>query len=214
MLSNPIFTAILSERSACSAVFGKWEHDGETQFASLWQLFLIGPLQRPRIDIIACNQAFAMRSGTDFSRIFIPAIVLVLFLVGFLSIKLIARSLIPLQHLTLAARQYAGGDLAARVRVRTGDEFEWLAEAFNNMAGRLGRQISALEAMSGIDRMILSGTKFEDVSEDVVGHLVELTSCQSASVIARDNDAPSKGIMISSCGKEFIARTHRSSRRY
>ena len=65
-------------------------------------------------------------------------------------------------------------------------------------------EISALEAMSGIDRMILSGTKFEDVSEDVVGHLVELTRCQSASVIARDADAPSKGKMISSCGEGFM----------
>ena len=188
-----------------SSAFGKWEHDGETHFAALWQLFLDGSFGAPSIDIVVVQPvSFAMRSGTDFRRIFIPAIVLVVFLVGFLSIKLIARSLIPLQHLTLAARQYAGGDLAARVRVRTGDEFEWLAEAFNNMAGRLGRQISALEAMSGIDRMILSGTKFEDVSEDVVGHLVELTRCQSASVIARDIDAPSKGKMISSCGKEFV----------
>ena len=188
-----------------SNIFGEWEHDGETQFAALWQLFLGGLYATPSIDIIAVqSRSFAMRTGTDFRRVFIPAIILVFVLVAFLSVKLIARSLVPLQHLTLAARQYAGGDLASRVRVRTGDEFEWLAEAFNNMAGRLGRQISALEAMSGIDRMILSGTKFEDVSEDVVGHLVELANCQSASVIARDNDAPRKGKMISSCGKEFV----------
>ena len=188
-----------------SSVFGKWEHDGETHFAALWQLFLDGSFGAPSIDIVVVQPvSFAMQSGTDFRRIFIPAIVLVLVLVAFLSLKLIARSLIPLQNLTLAARQFAGGDLATRVRVRTGDEFEWLGEAFNKMAGRLGRQITALEAMSGIDRMILSGTKFEDVSEDVVGHLVELTSCQSASVIARDADAPAKGKMISSCGGEFI----------
>ncbi len=188
-----------------SSIFGEWEHNGETQFVALWQLFLGGAYATPSIDIIAVqSRSFAMRTGTDFRRVFIPAIILIFVLVAFLSVKLIARSLVPLQHLTLAARQYAGGDLASRVRVDTGDEFEWLAEAFNNMAQRLGRQISALEAMSGIDRMILSGTKFEDVSEDVVGHLVELTSCQSASVIARDVDAPSKGKMISSCGKEFI----------
>ena len=188
-----------------SSVFGRWEHDGETHFAALWQLFLDSSFGAPSIDIVVVQPvSFAMQSGTDFGRIFIPAIVLVLVLVAFLSLKLIARSLVPLQDLTRAARRFAGGDLSSRVCIKTGDEFEQLAEAFNNMAGRLGRQITALEAMSGIDRMILSGTKFEDVSEDVVGHLVELTGCQSASVIARDADAPSKGKMISSCGDEFI----------
>lgn len=181
-----------------SAIFSEWDHEGETQFASLWQLFMTGSLAAPAIDIIAMQPvAFAMRSGADFTRVFVPAIVLVLVLVVFLSFNLVTRSLIPLQHLTIAARQIAGGNLASRVRVRTGDEFEWLAEAFNNMAGRLGRQISALEAMSGIDRMILSGTKFEDVSEDVVGHLLNLTQCDAAAVIARDVDSTDKGKMIS-----------------
>lgn len=187
------------------SIFGEWEHDGKSQFAALWQLFLDGEYAAPAIDIVAVqSRSFAMRTGTDFRRVFIPAIILVFVLVAFLSLKLIARSLVPLQDLTHAAGELAAGNLASRVRVRTGDEFEQLADTFNNMAGRLGRQIRALEAMSGIDRMILSGIKFEDVSEEVVGHLVELTGCQSASVIARDADAPSKGKMISSCGEEFI----------
>ncbi|NQV86734.1 MAG: HAMP domain-containing protein [Woeseiaceae bacterium] len=54
-----------------------------------------------------------------------------------LSLKLIGETLSPLQNLTIAARQVAGGNLESRVRVRTGDEFEWLAEAFNNMADRI-----------------------------------------------------------------------------
>jgi diguanylate cyclase (GGDEF)-like protein len=138
-----------------------------------------------------------MQSGTDFRRIFIPATLLIFVLVGALSLNVIGRSLGPLQNLTIAARQVAGGNLASRVRVRTGDEFEWLAEAFNNMADRISHQISALEAMSGIDRMILKGTKLEEVSEDVVAHLIELTQCESAAVIARDVDAPTVGKMIS-----------------
>jgi len=181
-----------------TAIFSEWDHQGETQFASLWQLFLSGSVKAPAFDIVAMHpKAFALRSGADFSRVLVPAVAMVLVLVVFLSFNLVTRSLVPLQHLTIAARQIAGGNLASRVRVRTGDEFEWLAEAFNNMAGRLGRQISALEAMSGIDRMILSGTKFEDVSEDVVQHLMNLTQCDAAAVIARDVDSANKGKMIS-----------------
>ena len=186
-----------------NAVFDKLEIGGETHFASLWQLFLGVSFASPAIDIVAVQPtAYALRASADFRRVFLPAIALVLILVSLLSLNLIGRSLVPLQHLTTAARQIAGGNLASRVRVRTGDEFEWLAEAFNNMAARLGRQITTLEAMSGIDRMILSGTRLEDVSEDVVGHLVKLTRCESAAVIARDKAVPDQGTMISMCDGE------------
>ena len=192
-----IHASLTADSDVRGSIFGEWAHEGETQFAALWQLFLDSSFASSAIDIVATqSRSFALQSGADFRRVFIPAIVLVLMLVTFLSLKLVALSLVPLQHLTVAARQIAGGNLSSRVRVRTGDEFEWLAEAFNNMASRLGRQISALEAMSGIDRMILSGTKFEEVSEDVVGHLVGLTKCNAAAVIARDADARTKGKMI------------------
>ena len=69
-------------------------------------------------------------------------------LVGALSLSLIGESLVPLQRLTLDARQIASGHLESRVRVRSDDEFGALADAFNNMAGRLSRQINTMKAMS------------------------------------------------------------------
>ena len=180
-------------------IFGEWAHQDEAHFVALWQLFLEAKFGADGLDIIAIQpKAYAMQSGTDFRRVFVPAIVLVLLLVGVLTLNLIGRSLVPLQHLTIAARQVAAGNLASRVRVRTGDEFEWLADAFNQMASRLEGQITALRAMSGIDRMILGGTNFAEVSEDVVGHLASLTKCEVAAVIACDPDAPNMGTMISS----------------
>ena len=174
------------------------------QVAALSQLFLDETFGARPINIVAIrDQGLAMQSGANFWRIFLPAIALLLALVSVLSLNLIVRSLVPLQNLTLAARQFASGNLGSRVRVRTGDEFEWLAEAFNDMAAKLGRQISTLEAMSGIDRMILTGTKFEEVSEDVLKHLIELTNCAAAGVIARDVDATNKAKMISFFNGEY-----------
>jgi diguanylate cyclase (GGDEF)-like protein len=186
------------------SIFSEWNHDGEKQFAALWQLFLQGIYAAPALDIIAIEPAsIVMQSGADFRRIFVPAILLVLALVVALSLNVIDQSLGPLQNLTIAASQVASGNLDSRVRVRTGDEFEWLGEAFNNMADRIGHQISALEAMSGIDRMILKGTKFEEVAEDVVTHLLQLTKCESAAVIARDIDDSEIGKMISIHAGEY-----------
>jgi diguanylate cyclase (GGDEF)-like protein len=181
-----------------SNAFTEFSVDGEERAAALWQLFLGSSFAASPLDVIAIQERdYALNSTDGFWRIFLPAITLVLLLVGILSLKLIARSLGPLRYLTQAARQVAGGDLQARVRVGTADEFEALADAFNNMAAKLGGQIATLKAMSGIDRMILAGTKFEDVSEDVVEHLVAVTRCEAAAVIARDVDAPNKARMIS-----------------
>jgi diguanylate cyclase (GGDEF)-like protein len=197
-MDKGIHASLLGESDSRAVAFGEWEHAGEAQYASLWQLFLDGRFASPAFDIIAVHpRSLVLQSITDFRSVFIPAIGLILVLVALLSLNFIGRSLIPLQHLTIASRQIAGGNLDSRVRIRTGDEFEWLAEAFNNMAARLSNQISALEAMSGIDRMILSGTRFEDVSVDVVNHLVDLMHCQSAAVIACDVDVPNQAKMVS-----------------
>ncbi|MCP5093317.1 MAG: EAL domain-containing protein [Gammaproteobacteria bacterium] len=182
----------------------QWNNGEDQYHVGSWPLFLGGAFRAPSIDIIAIQAELStLQSGADFRRVFFPAITLVLVLVAVLSLNLIARSLVPLKHLTEAAQQIAGGNLKSRVLVRTSDEFGSLAEAFNNMASRLGRQISTLEAMSGIDRLILSGTKFEGVAEDVVRHLIALTSCDAAAVIARDIDDPTKAKMISHFEGEF-----------
>jgi diguanylate cyclase (GGDEF)-like protein len=171
---------------------------GEQHFAAMWHLFLDAGFSHAGFDIIASQpMAYALESGADFRRIFPPALALVVVLVAALSFNFIAQSLVPLQRLTIVARQYASGQLASRVRVRTGDEFESLADAFNDMASRLGRQIATLKAMSLIDKSILSGAKFEDVSQEVIGHLVEITGFEAAAVIARDINSPSWAKMIS-----------------
>lgn len=181
-----------------SSIFSEWQHEDVPHFAALWQLFLNGAYGAPPFDIIAYQaETAAMSSGADFKRIFLPAILLVLVLVAVLSLNFIGRSLTPLQNLTIAARQVANGNLDSRVRVRTGDEFEWLAEAFNDMASKISHQISALEAMSGIDQMILTGNKLDEVSEEVAAHLIGLTRCASAAVIARSIDSSGVAKMVS-----------------
>ncbi|MEM7433409.1 MAG: EAL domain-containing protein, partial [Pseudomonadota bacterium] len=136
-------------------------------------------------------------------RVFLPALLLVIILVTILSFTLIGNSLIPLQRLTSAVQQITSGNLDTRLRIRSNDEFEALGRAFNKMAERLGRQFSTFEAMSEIDRQILSGAKFEEVSENVINHLLETTGCAAAAVIARDSDTPQWAKMISRHDGEF-----------
>jgi diguanylate cyclase (GGDEF)-like protein len=196
---------LIENRARQSNIPLTWEAGGEDYLASSWQLFLEANFSgQPAIDIVAAQpESYALRSSADFRRIFPPALALVIVLVGALSLTLIGESLVPLQRLTMVARQFAAGHLESRVRVRTNDEFADLGDAFNQMAARLGRQIGTMKAMSQIDRLILSGAEFEEVSEALLEHLIDLTGIEAAAVIARDADAHNLAKMISCCQGEF-----------
>jgi signal transduction histidine kinase/CheY-like chemotaxis protein len=55
------------------------------------------------------------------------------------------RMLRPIRQLRQGAAKLGGGDLTQRISVRTGDEFEALADQFNDMAGRLQESYTSLE---------------------------------------------------------------------
>jgi diguanylate cyclase (GGDEF)-like protein len=183
----------------------EWQHDDVDYLGALWQLTLAADAALPMVDIIAMQPAsFALQSRADFSRVFVPALILVVILVAVLSFSAIGESLTPLQRLTAAVRQITAGNLDARLRIRSDDEFEWLGNAFNQMAIKLGGQISTLKAMSEIDKQILSGAKFEQVSECVLRHLVEITGYESAAVIAKDDDRLKWAKLISAHDDEIV----------
>lgn len=70
----------------------------------------------------------------------------------------------PLKEMTAAARELAAGYFGKRIKVRTGDELETLAEALNGMASRLEETISQLEA-----KKTRLATIVESLSEGIVG---------------------------------------------
>jgi diguanylate cyclase (GGDEF)-like protein len=180
------------------------EWQGEDFLAVQWQLFMGGNFSTEALDIVAIQpRSYALRTGADFRRVFAPALALVIILVGLLSLHSISQSLFPLHRLKFAAKQFAAGQLSMRVRVRTGDEFEWLADAFNNMAEKLGTQIDAMHAMSEIDRMILSGARFGEVSEKVIQHLTSMVGCDAAAVIGQASETSLWADMISAYHGEF-----------
>ncbi len=178
------------------------------QYGAGWQLFLDGAFHAPALDIIAYQPAgFALRSRASFAMVFWPAFALVLVLVALLTFKMASHSLTPLQRLIGASRQIAAGNFHTRVAIKSNDEFEALGEAFNRMADRLGNQIATLEAMSEIDRLILSNLKLEDVAQNILEYVRTLTDVESAAVIARFPHTPYEAQMFSICGHEMLNET-------
>src|SRR5215218_2245801 len=59
----------------------------------------------------------------------------------FLAVRMVG----PIQALRAGAERIGGGDLSQRIRIKTGDELEALADQFNDMAGRLQESYAGLE---------------------------------------------------------------------
>ncbi len=106
------------------------------------------PTSRPLIGIIDVQLP---APSTD-EMLFLTRAILVLagMLAGFMAILvfyLISQRLIlaPVRELTALSSRIAGGDLQARASLQTGDEYEKLSDAFNDMLGRLEQARAELE---------------------------------------------------------------------
>jgi HD-GYP domain-containing protein (c-di-GMP phosphodiesterase class II)/HAMP domain-containing protein len=86
----------------------------------------------------------------SFGALFPRVALLSLCVVGLLSIGQIRRSLDPIELLGDATRRLGEGDLAARVEIASGDEFQELGRSFNAMAAAIERQVDVLRTMNAI----------------------------------------------------------------
>ena len=74
------------------------------------------------------------------------------------------RMLRPIEQLRLGVARIGGGDLAQRISVKSGDEFEALADQFNDMTGRLQELYADLESKVGLRTRELAAAR--DAADD------------------------------------------------
>lgn len=94
------------------------------------------------------------------------------------SVGHIRRVLKPLQALHEATQEVGEGKLDRQVIVRSGDEFEELADSFNHMTGQLASQFRQLETLAEIDQVLLSPKDPQAVVGTVMKHIGELLDTQ------------------------------------
>ena len=131
--------------------------DNERHLASGWSLFLQSYFNAQTWTVVLSeSRANALRSMLEFKRIFPLVVALTLWIILFLSLFFIRRTLAPVTALRRGTELVAAKDFSSKVEIHSGDEFEQLAESFNKMTGQLNKQFNALEVRSEIDRSILS----------------------------------------------------------
>jgi diguanylate cyclase (GGDEF)-like protein len=151
---------------------------------SYWPVTLSAVFGAPDWTLVLSERRWAvLRPMTDFAATFavvLGACTLVVFL---LSVTQIRYSLTPLAQLQEGTRRIAQRDFDSRVTVTSGDEFADLADAFNAMATRLGKQFKALATAADIDRAVLSATEAASIVRAVLARIGDVYPCAAASVI-------------------------------
>jgi len=135
------------------------------------------------------TEAEALAPMSGFRAVFPPAIGLSVLLALWISFHQVRRRLGPLQLLTDATSGIADGDFTTEIKLASDDEFQSLAGSLNKMRRDLGRQFGTLQALSDLDRKILTTKEVQPVVEGTVRRILELFDCQCAAITVVEKDA-------------------------
>ena len=171
-----------------------WTYQNEKYLAVSWELFIKSRFNAPRWKIIASQrETDALFLINTFNKVFPLVIVLSLLVILLLSVWQIRRSLIPLERLIEGTQRVANKVFNKPVVVESQDEFATLANSFNMMTARLGKQIHAMTILSEIDKLILSNPHIETVLLTILKRIPNIAPCEFISICLTDKTDPEAG---------------------
>jgi diguanylate cyclase (GGDEF)-like protein len=131
-------------------------------------------------------EALAFETIKQFGELYPPVIALAILLVAFFITQLVIKYLSPLEQLKAATLKIAEGNFSTKVNISSHDEFEELADSFNEMTRRLSSQFDILSTMAEIDRHILSSLNADDIVETALSRLPSILFCDLISIAKVD----------------------------
>ena len=132
--------------------------------------------------VLSEERATVLEPMTEFRDRFPWIIFLTILVVAALANIQIRHSMDPLEKLREGTRRIAQQDFGSRVEVASRDEFQDLAESFNAMARRLGRQFNALTTINEIDRQVLSALDTEEIIQTVISRTRGVIECDAVAL--------------------------------
>jgi diguanylate cyclase (GGDEF)-like protein len=167
----------LSENNETSAIFS-WQENNTDFIAYYWTIFLEGKFATNPWLVVLSKPKHENQASIDSIKSIYPVVVLLAFLlVILLTTSQLRRNLTPLELLQTATKQVAAGDFNSKVTISSNDEFEDLADSFNNMAVRLDKQFKSLSTMAEIDRIILSASNKDYIVDTVLRRIKDIVPC-------------------------------------
>ncbi|MCP4895358.1 MAG: response regulator [bacterium] len=176
-----------------------WVYQGTRYLAAQSQLALTDEYGAGSWTVLVCEpQEISLRPIAQFRRSFSLVTVLALLTVLLASVIQIRRSLVPLAQLRDGTRRMAERDFNVALTVSSGDEFEEVADGFNLMALRLGRQFQELSMIAAVSRAALEGGDEREISRPVLERLPRILACDRVSLRIDDGRFGEKGLFLQS----------------
>ncbi len=158
----------------------EYEADNRGYFIAYWPLFLKSKYEGVNLIVVLRNMQENVFAPLSNFKVLFPLVTLFAFWIVLLFTAVsIRRSMVPLEKLKEGAIKLAQKDFNTRVNIKTGDEFEALAAAFNNSAESLGRQFYAMESMAEIDRAVHSTLNTKNIIVTTLKRMFPFFSCDS-----------------------------------
>jgi signal transduction histidine kinase/CheY-like chemotaxis protein len=170
-----------------------------------WRVFVEMPIGEAYAPLFATIQ----RTGL----LLVAGIVLAFFAGLFL-----ARSMmVPIQALRAGAARIGGGNLGQRIKIKTGDELEALADQFNDMAGRLqesyadlekkvdvrthelAQSVEELRALGEVSQAVNSTLEVETLLNTIVAKAVQLSGTEAGAIYVCD-ESSDEFLLRATCG--------------
>lgn len=164
-----------------------WSAQEDAYLGAFWQIPIKPIFAAPEFMIVQAQpKGLAFAAIRQFSLIYPLVIILVILIVAFLSTRLISKYLTPLERLKAATLKIANGDFNTHLTIDSHDEFETLADSFNEMTRRLRSQFDILTTMAEIDRNILTAINAEDIIGITLDCLPSILFCDLISIAQID----------------------------
>ncbi len=175
--------AVIFQMQSSSAGQFEWDYGNEQYLTSFWSLFLMSKFFSPDWKVLVFKSKSSMLAPlSNFKNTFPWVILITLWIVLFLSVNQIRKSMIPLEKLKEGTLRIAKRDFESHVEVRSHDEFADLANSFNTMSSHLEKQFKTLTAMVDIDRAILSALDTQKIVDVVLTHMRNIFPCESVGI--------------------------------
>jgi signal transduction histidine kinase len=135
----------------------QWVGNGASYQVSYWTIPIEADFQSSNwVVVLRTSSEGIFASIGELKNTFLLSIVACVGISLLLAIYHIRKRLLPLEKLQEGTRRVARREFTHRVRVSSGDEFEELAAALNDMTHKLGHQFQRIETIGEIDRAVLS----------------------------------------------------------
>jgi putative nucleotidyltransferase with HDIG domain len=182
-MPDALLSKLMVKNDGKKSNFFEYETEGQGYYVTYRPVFLQSGFDSPNINVVLRrSETEVMRPVADFKKIFPLVVLLSIWVILYLSLSFIRKSLTPLEQLKKATRRLAKRDFKTQVVVNSKDEFEDLADSFNMMSLQLGRHFEAVRTRSRIDRAVLSSLSIKKIVNTALKRIYLFFGCDAISI--------------------------------